>query len=220
MINQQTLEFIRDEILQSMFCDVRTKGQLDYDGSMITETSKYSRRHGDDGLPVECVRSHFTRSFKRSSCPLPPNIFHLNHIGRALRELPSDLRPIATFTYSEKCDWDSTQALAQTLWSRFLEKSMASRSRAFSKKKTEQLRGMVFLAMQNWKENTLHERDAHTPQRVRELLNVSEANWVRDWRPQWRLMHQILSEMDEKVLVNVFKKTGKDARDQAHHESA
>ena len=66
---------------------------------------------------------------------------------------------------------------------------------------------MVFLAMQNWRSKTLYETEQHRPKRIRELLNINEHHWVRDWLPHWNTMHQILDGINQQILTEVYHAT-------------
>jgi hypothetical protein len=210
VIKQQTLSVVRNEVISALFVDVRTCGQLDFDASMITKYGRRIRRVDEvtgQRIDSDPVRGRSGRTYKTSSCPLPENAFWLTKISRALTMLPDHLNSLALFAYAERCDWHHVETVSRELWAAFLE----DQSKAFRAKKEKQLKGMVYLAMQNWKSLLLTEREEHPPQKVRELLGVSEQNWRRDWLPYWRQMHNLLSATDEKVLVNVYRETSRKA---------
>lgn len=210
MIKQQTLSFVRLEIISALHTDVRTAGQLDFDASAITNYGRRTRRTDEvtgQRIDSDPVRGSSSRTFKTSSCPLPHNAFWLTKISRAVTMLPDHLSSLALFAYSERCEWHHVEIVSRELWAAFLE----SQEKALREKKKQKLKDMVYLAMQNWKSLLLHECEAHTPARVRELIGVSEQNWRRDWLPYWRQMHDLLSKTDEKVLVNVYRETSRKA---------
>lgn len=219
MIKQQTLSVVRNEVISSFFVDVRTRGQLDFDGSMVTNYGRQTRRVDvitGQKIDSDPVRARSGRAYQTSSCPLPPNAFFLTQITRAVTMLPDTLNSLALFAYAERCDWHHVENVSRHLWSVFLDKQ----NKSFREGKKKKLKGMVYLAMQNWKSLLLTEREVHEPAKVRDLLGINEQNWRRDWLPYWRQMHDLLSEADEKVLVDVYRKTSRttavDQKQNAH----
>ncbi|EOW7174548.1 bacteriophage antitermination protein Q [Vibrio parahaemolyticus] len=220
MIKQQTLSFVREEIISALSADARTAGQLDFDASAITNYGRRIRRIDDitgQRIDSDPVRGSSSRTYKTSSCPLPHNAFWLSKITRAVTMLPDNLNSLALFAYAERCDWHHVETVSCELWATFLD----AQEKALREKKKQKLKGMVYLAMQNWKSLLLTDREAHEPARVRELIGVSEQNWRRDWLPYWRQMHDLLSKTDEKVLVHVYRETSrKTAMDQKQTAAA
>lgn len=206
MIKQQTLCVVRDEVLSALHIEARTRGQLDFDASMITNYGRRVRQKDDETgqlIDNDPVRGSASRSYKTSSCPLPPNAFHLTRITRAINMLPEHQKSLALFAYTERCEWHHVETVARELWDAFLRKQ----DKAFRAKKEKTLKGMVYLAMQNWQHMLKTEADLHTPKRIRELLEINEHHWRRDWLPYWRQLHDLLTEFDEKVLSNVYRAT-------------
>lgn len=206
MIEPQTLYAIRVEILSALHVDVRTRGQLDFDGSMITKYGTKKRPVDSvtgERFDPEPVRGRSGRTFKCSSCPLPPNAFSLLKTSRAVTMLPEHLNSLALYAYSERCEWRHVEIVAAAIWQKLLD----SQDKPFRAKKEKTLKGMVFLAMQNWRHRLTAENDLHTPQRIRELLVISEHQWRRDWLPFWRQFHDLLSETDNQVLIHVYRAT-------------
>lgn len=211
MIKQQTLYAVRDEIINALHVDVRTRGQLDFDGSMITVYGKRVRSVDDvtgQRFDPEPVRGRSTRPYKTNSCPLPPNAFSLSRTSRAVNMLPEHLNSLALYAYAERCEWHHVETVARDLWQAFL----ASQEKAFRAKKEKTLKGMVYLSMQNWKHQVQTDSDLYTPQRIRELLDINEHHWRRDWLPYWRQLHELLSDIDYQVLLNVYRTTSRKAR--------
>ncbi|MGI2068128.1 bacteriophage antitermination protein Q [Shewanella glacialipiscicola] len=206
MIEPQTLYAIRVEILSALHIDVRTRGQLDFDGSMITKYGTKKRPVDSvtgERFDPEPVRGRSGRTFKCSSCPLPPDAFSLIKTSRAVTMLPEHLNSLALYAYSERCEWHHVEIVAAAIWQRLL----VTQDKPFRAKKEKTLKGMVFLAMQNWRHLLTAENDLHTPQRIRELLDISENLWRRDWLPFWRQLHDLLSETDHQVLTHVYQAT-------------
>lgn len=211
MIEQQTLHAVRSEILSALYIDVRTHGQLDFDASMVTNYATRVRPVDEvtgQRFDPEPVRGRTGRGFKVSSCPLPPNAFSLLKTSRAVNMLPEHLNSLALYAYSERCEWRHIEVVAAVIWQRLL----ADQDKPFRAKKEKTLKGMVFLAMQNWRHLLTADADLHTPQRIRELLGINENQWRRDWLPFWRTYHELLSETDNQVLINVYRATSRQAK--------
>lgn len=204
----QELIAVRMEIIEALSVDVRTRGQLEIDGSAVIKPLRRKKPVDEETKavlfrdPVHAVES---RSSKGGHCPLPDNAFKHVKVARAVNALPDHLNSLAQFSYAEKAAWCHTETVSFSLWRHFL----SLQSSPLRKKKEKVLKGMVLLAMQNWKHLLTAEKDIHKPARVRELLGVSDTNWVRDWLPFWRQFHDILSEMDSEVLTHVYESTGK-----------
>lgn len=226
-MNQQTLVCIREEMVDAMFLHIRSRGQLDLDESVITV--RHVRRRRVDEFVDEVtgeqskhlinddpVRGYNSASYKSSSVPLPYNAFFHTKITRSLNMLPEHQKSLALFAYQDQCEWCHIETVSRWLWVEFLN----AQSVAFREKKEKQLKGMVFLAMQNWKENLLTGRDEHEPAKVRELLGVGESNWRRDWLPFWRQFHDLLSSTDTEVLTHVYRSTQKTRADSRDTEEA
>ena len=211
MIKQQALQAVRSEIINSLYIDVRTKGQLDFDASMITNDGKRVRLVDEvtgQRLDPDPVRGKSSRTFKTNSCPLPPNAFCLSKTSKVVNMLPDNLNSLALYTYADKCSWRHVEIVSRGLWQAF----KACQDKPFREKKEKTLKGMVFLAMQNWKHQVQTDLDLLEPARIRELLNINEHHWRRDWLPYWRQMHDLLSATDHQVLLNVYRTTGKKTR--------
>lgn len=206
MLCSQTKLAVRIEIMQALNVHALTRGQLDFDGSMITNphTRPVNKdKESGERIYTDPVRGIQTNRFKKPSCPLPSNAFFLTQITRAIHLLDEQMCSFAYFAYCDDATWQHTEVLAAHLWTRFLDKQ----TKAFRKKKKEILKSMVFLAMQDWRSMTVSERVLHGPKRIRELLNINEHHWVRDWLPHWQSMHQLLDGFDNKVLKEVFHAT-------------
>lgn len=208
MLRRQTLYAIREELRQALNIETLTRGQLDFDASMITNTHKRkSTVDSESGEKVylDPVRGCQSQGFKNSSCPLPSNIFFLSRITQEVNRMPVERNAMAYFTYSDSSAWENTEITAQSVWRRFLDLQV----KPLREKKRETLKKMIFLAMQNWRSQTLHEKELHGPVRVRELIGINEHHWCRDWLPHWRLMHEILDGFDNKILMEVYRGTEK-----------
>lgn len=206
MLCAQTLQAVRNELTQAFNIDAFTRGQLDFDASMISNTHKRVVRRDVDTNEViysEPVRGSQSQGFKRSSCPLPSNIFFLTKVTRAAQALSSPSSALAHYTYSESTNWKSTEIVAAAVWSKYL----AAQNKKLRSKKLETLKSMVFLAMQNWRSVTRYQKELHGPSRVRELLAVNEHHWHRDWQPHWKLMHEILDGFDQRILTEIYNAT-------------
>lgn len=206
MLCSQTLQAVRNEIVEALNVQALTRGQLDFDSSMITNPhTRPIIKDSESGerIYTDPVRGIQSQGFKKSSCPIPSNIFFLTKITRAINVMDEQMSSLAYFTYCDDANWDHTESLAAHLWNCFLDKQ----TKTFRKKKAETLKNMVFLAMQNWRSVTLTDYVLHTPIRIRELLGINEHHWVRDWLPHWQAMHQLLDGLDKKVLKEVFNAT-------------
>ncbi|MFA0194455.1 bacteriophage antitermination protein Q [Vibrio sp. 10N.222.55.E8] len=179
MINEQTLSVIRTELIEALGAPLLDR---------VSEDSAVS----GNGCSV---------TFKRSSCPLPPNAFQLSQITRVVCMLPDNLQAWALYAYGPKQEWSAVQAVTHELWQEFL----ASETTKFRKKKLETLKGMAFLAVQEWRNQVLFEKELHAPGKVQQLLSVSEANWRRDWLPFWRKMGALMAGIDREMLTNVYR---------------
>lgn len=229
---QQTLSAVRDEIVSAMHVDVRTRGQLEIDGSAVVVPSRRSRIYkvadqfpdskdsnssqSKELINVDPVRACESRSFKTSSCPLPANAFKSTRVTRVVNALPLDLFSLAQFAYAERCEWKHTEQVAKQLWAQF--KSL--QETAFRAKKLDTLKSMVFVSMQSWKHLVTTGGELYTPAKIRELLDLNEHTWRRDWLPHWRLMHELLSDTEQKVLKNVYEETRAQRRADKDHASA
>lgn len=211
MLNPQNLTAVRFEIINALSIDVRTHGQLDFDASMLTIRHRRTRMLDEiteQYIDTEPVKAGCTKAFKKGHCPLPPNAFSLIRITKAVNTLPSDLFALTQFTSVERCSWSYVEILANAVWSHL----QAVQTKKIRKKKTETLKGMVFLAMQNWKNLLISDRELHSTRRVTELLNVNESHWKRDWAPFWEQMHLILTGMEEQALTHVYQTTQNKSR--------
>lgn len=179
MINEQTLSVLRNELIESL------------GAPLIDRISEDSPVNGN-GCSV---------TFKRSSCPLPHNAFELSRITRVVFMLPDNLQAWATYAYGPKQEWSSVQTITHELWQEFL----ASETCKFRKAKLEKLKGMAFLAVQDWRHQVLFEKELHTPGKIQELLSVSESNWRRDWLPLWRKMGALMAGIDREMLTRVYR---------------
>ena len=208
MLCAQTLHAVRTEIIQALNPDALTRGQLDFDASMITKPHKRKVRRDpktNEIIHSEPVKGTESRGFKRASCPLPPNAFDLSKISKEILVLSPERRALAYFTYQLDAQWCYTETSAQWLWRTFL----AHQTKKLRAKKEKQLKGMVFLAMQNWRCQLIHGEDLHKPKRVRECLQINEHHWVRDWLPHWNKMHTLLDGFENQILRDVHHATYK-----------
>ncbi|NRA78307.1 MAG: hypothetical protein HRU18_08855 [Pseudoalteromonas sp.] len=206
MLCSQTQLAVRNEITEALNVHAFTRGQLDFDGSMITNphTRPVNKdKESGERIYTDPVRGLQTNRFKKPSCPVPANIFFLTKITRAINLLDEQMCSLAYFAYCDDAQWQHTEVVAAYVWRRFLDKQ----TKAFRKKKTETLKSMVFLAMQDWRSVTVSERVLHGPKRIRELLGINEHHWVRDWLPHWQSMHQVLDGINNKLLTEVFHAT-------------
>lgn len=206
MLCSQTQLAVRNEIIEALNVQALTRGQLDFDGSMIVNPHKrpiVKDSESGERVYTDPVRGCQTQGYKKSSCPMPSNVFFLTKITRAINLLDEQMCSFAYFAYCDDATWQHTEKLAAHLWALFLDKQPKS----FRKKKAETLKSMVFLAMQNWRSITISDRVLHAPKRIRELLSINEHHWVRDWLPHWQTMHQLLDGFDNKVLKEVFHAT-------------
>lgn len=206
MLCGQTLQAVRNEILEALNVQALTRGQLDFDGSMITNPHTrpvVKDRESGERIYTDPVRGIETQRFKKSSCPMPSNVFFLTKITRAINLLDEQMCSFAYFTYCDDANWSHTEILAAHVWACFLDRQ----PKAFRQKKAATLKNMVFLAMQDWRSVTLTDTVLHKPVRIRELLGINEHHWVRDWLPHWQTMHQLLDGFDNKVLKEVFNAT-------------
>lgn len=72
MIKQQTLSFVRLEIISALHTDVRTAGQLDFDASAITNYGRRTRRTDEvtgQRIDSDPVRGSSSRTFKDKQLP-------------------------------------------------------------------------------------------------------------------------------------------------------
>jgi len=203
MACEQTNAAVRLEVQSALNVIARSKGQLSFQATVETSRTKRKRVIDDEteqALDLEPIRGTQSAGFKRSSCPLPDNAFVYSRTARVINELPSDLNSLAMFCYSDDCKWSHVTQTAQSIWKLF-EKSQTKKLR---KKKIETLRNMIFLAMQDWREQTLHGKVLHKPSRIQTLLDISEHSWRRDWLPHWRKMQAILAEQETLILNKVL----------------
>jgi len=208
MIRERTLHVVRDEIVKALFVEVRTPGQLDFDGSMITNYGRTIYKKDSvtgQRIDPEYVRGSAGRGYKTNSCPLPYDAFQSSRISKAVTMLPTHLNSLALYAYADRCDWSHVEVVSRHIWRLFL----TSQSKKFREKKLKTLKGMVLLAMQDWKNRVQTDKELHKPARIRELLSINENQWRRDWLPYWRQMQELLSETDNQVLLNVYRKTSK-----------
>lgn len=208
MVRERTLHVVRDEIIKALFIDVRTPGQLDFDGSMVTNygraTSKKDEVTGQL-MDTEYVRGSASRGYKTNSCPLAYDAFHSTKISRAVNALPDHLNSLALYAYTHRCEWRHVEVVSRHVWHLFL----VSHPKKFRVKKLKTLKGMVLLAMQDWKNKIQTGKELNTPARVRELLKINENHWRRDWLPFWREMQNLLCDVENQVLMNVYRSTRK-----------
>lgn len=216
---QHTLCAVRDEIVSALYVDVRTRGQLEFDASAVTVSSRKQRvyrvadqfpddlglsdSNSNEFINVEPVRACESRSYKTSSCPLPANAFKSSRVTRVVNSLPKNLFSFSQFTYAERCEWKHTESVACDLWAQFLSLQDVE----FREKKRKSLKAMVFVSMQSWKHQVLTGGELYSPAKIRELLGLNKHSWRRDWLPHWRLMHELLSDFEGKVLKNVYEGT-------------
>jgi len=206
MLLSQTLQAVRNDIAEALNVHALTRGQLDFDGSMIINPHKrptLKDKESGERIYTDPVRGSQTQRFKKSSCPTPHNVFFLTKVTRSIHLLNEPMCSFAYFAYCDDADWQHTEVVAVHLWACFLDKQ----TKTFRKKKTATLKAMAFLAMQNWRSLTLTDRNLHTNKRLRELLSINEHHWVRDWLPHWRCMHELLNGFDNTVLKEVFNAT-------------
>ena len=206
MIHNHSINSMRDELFDSLNVNALTRGQLDFDESSITvKKPRVIRRDDKSGqvLPFDPVRATQGKTFKCSSCPLPPHAFRQTRITRAVHMLDDSHSSFALFAYSDRCSWEHVEVVSKQLWQAFLD----AQPKKLRAKKQAVLRRMVYLAMQNWKHQLTAEADLHKPKRIRELLSISEHQWRRDWLPFWRQMHDILTEHDTSMLERLHHAT-------------
>lgn len=204
MACEQTLAAVRLEIQEALNVLALTKGQLSFQATIETSRTKRKKvidEETNQVLDLEPIRGAQSMGFKRSSCPLPDNAFFLSKVTNIVNELPKSLHSLALFCYSDSCSWDHVTCTAELVWGVF-EKSNNKKLRS---KKEAALKNMIFLAMQDWREQTLHGRVLHKPSRIQSLLNISEHTWRRDWLPHWRKMHSILTSQETKILESVYR---------------
>ena len=215
---QQALNIVRTEIISVMNVDARTGGG----GFVVEPSNRYRRKKLVDEVTKQEVfdrdpyQATATRPHSGSSCPLPENAFLLTRTTRAINMLTPDLKSLAYFAYDQECKWDHVETVARELWAAFLK----AQPKALREKKLKTLKGMTYLAMQNWQHVLTAAADLHEPARIRELLDISAHQWRRDWLPFWRQFHELLSLTDRRVLLNVYQSAGKAAADSSEAAAA
>lgn len=202
MFSEQVVGTFRDLVIEALCVDARIRGQLDIDPAMITEFSRgSSSRRGPLESKPDPIKGSSTRSSGSSSCPLSSNAFELSRISRAIKSLPGYQRSLAIYAYADSCKWECIEIVSRHVWHIFL----AAQSDVLRERKLQVLKGMVYLVMQNWKSLLNTGIELYSPKRVRELLRLSPHHWVRDWLPYWKQIHELLSDLDEKMLSDVYQ---------------
>ena len=125
MLCSQTLQAVRDEVVQALNTHALTRGQLDFDSSMITKPHKRDVKIDEESgerIYTDPVRGTQSRGFKKSSTPLPPNAFFLSKITREINIMSIEHCSLAYFAYSEDAEWRHSEIVAAYVWRKFLDK--------------------------------------------------------------------------------------------------
>jgi len=157
----------------------------------------------DDSAETGITGNGCSVTFKRSSCPLPPDAFHYSQISRALNMLSEQLYSLALVLYSDDPLWSHIETVSHLVWSTF--ESLQGKKLRAKKKKT--LQGMVLLAMQEWRSYSQTGKSVHTPMKIQQLLGINEHHWHRDWYPHWQQMKEIIRDNESEVLEYVYRNT-------------
>ena len=119
--------------------------------------------------------------------------------------LLDDQRNWVRYAYTDNYQWDNEQSIVKEIWNRFHQ----SLAKPFSEEKTKKLKGLCYLCLQDAKYQKNNDEVFHKPARIRELLDISESNWRRDWLPHWKKFRSIIDDIDSsalKVLLSDYKK--------------
>ena len=152
-----------------------------------------------------------TRAKGTSHCPLHPDAFFHAATIRCVNELPDSHRYLVRHLYGPNpTDWQLIQELTLYCWAR-LQMYIAGFSRfrgcTLKEQKIQKLKGLVFTALQHYREQVVNNRKLHTVEDLAKLLGVSDSNWRRDWAPFWRHMQKTFSELDTRALLAVANGT-------------
>jgi len=162
-----------------------------------------TRSRDDDSAETGISGNGCSVTFKRSTCPLPPDAFYYSQISKALNMLPVHLNSLSLVLYSDNPQWCHIECVAKEIWAKF----EASQEKPFRVKKKKTLQAMVFLAMQEWKHYSQTGKSVHTPIKIQELLVTNEKNWHRDWSPFWQQLKEIICDEENRILEHVYYST-------------
>lgn len=162
-----------------------------------------TKSRDDDSSKTGISGNGCSVTFKRGTCPLPPDAFHYTQITRALNMLPVHQNSLAIFLFSDDPNWSDIESVAKETWATF----EALQEKKLRVKKKKILQAMIFLAMQEYKCHSQTAKHVHTPTKVTALLGINEHHWHRDWYPFWKQMYAIIDDAERKVLEYVYEQT-------------
>jgi hypothetical protein len=220
LLDDSTYREVRKELLIALRAsnEQSLPSQLDFSLSDITDKHKPIKRmlpkedpnneeEPEVWITPEPIETGTQKQFKTSVCLLHPSHFSFNDFKAAVNRLPAPLHDLVKYCYAEKYKWLNVELLSKSLWKSFLlnPRYNVKKIRAA---KVKRLKGMVFLAAQNWQSIVTNNKPAYTPDAVIRMLGVSKSNWRRDWLPFWRLFMDQIEELDKAAIYEIHQQTG------------
>jgi hypothetical protein len=219
LLDDSTYREVRKELLIALRAsnEQSLPSQLDFSLSDVTNKHKPIERmlpkenpDNDDEPEVwitpESIETGTQRRFKTSICLLHPSHFAYNDFKAAVKRLPTPLHDLVQYCYAENHKWLNVELLTQSLWKSFVldPRFNVKKMRAA---KVKRLKGMIFLAVQNWQSLVKKQKPAHTNDSIIRLLGVNKNNWRRDWLPFWRVFCELIEELDKAALYEIHQQT-------------
>lgn len=201
--NCQQLDWVRLRIFQAHSVHIKTRGD-DGVAAYVIPVAHTRKKNTDEHMSGEMSRVKAREVRKgKSTVLLPPWAFDDTKIVRAVSRLPDTERRWVRYAYSGNYTWDDESGIVFDLWERLAPQFTGLRGKTLAK-----VRGMVYLAVQNYKSVRTQGKPAHTPERIRQLVEIPEGNWRRDWLPRWRLMRTELASIDHAALSSILEVAG------------
>ncbi len=206
-------EALRQQI-NTAYTAEKPRGENEEKAQFVTGDKPDLSIRNDDGVVVGLrTQLHITETRPKgtSNCPLHPDAFFHAAIIRSVNNLPDSHRVIVRHLYGPNpTDWAMIQEITAYCWARlqlYIEGWCRFRGTALKEQKMQKLKGLVFSALQQYREQVVNNQKLYTVEVLAGLLGVSDANWRRDWAPFWRHLQTLLSDLDTRALLAVASST-------------
>lgn len=150
-----------------------------------------------------------TRPRKKSGHPLPPTAFDDARLVRCVGALSPEYRHWIRYAYAD-AGWEDEAGAVKALWAR-VRPGLGK----LQNKTERRLKGLAHLAIQHGRRQANCGEPLYAPQRLRELLAVSEANFDQHWRPRWQALIDGVERMDEdglRLVLTAYRGGKRDVR--------
>ncbi|MBP2856164.1 hypothetical protein J8657_00950 [Dickeya oryzae] len=206
----QYVEYVRGCVIIAL-SDIKHsgKGQL----AAAVDTTRYKRKRQriialeghnvcSDVQPMHCPE---TRSRKAAHPLIDPLSFSLASWRRALSVMSPQYLSWLRYCYADDTNYDHQVTLCQHVWREFSNKRRDTRLAA---KTLARLEKLAWLAVQDAK-NMVCGSDTYSASKLAKLTEVTATNWSENYSEHWRLLIDIVIELDHDSLLSLSRARSK-----------